>query len=92
MPAEAPATACCQRGRETSSVDRDGEVGANEREEDDGVYDVEFRWRNKSVTVSLEPNQAAQPPVSLMSVPNWPFQNPRMPWCRKTSLMTDSGV
>ena len=60
-------------------------------DEEDGTF-LELRWRNSKVTVSLLPNQAAQPPVSRMSVPSCPFQNPRRPWCLKTSRMTAIGV
>ena len=51
-----------------------------------------FRRRKREVTVSLDPNQAAQPPVSRIRVPSCPFQNPRIPWWRNTSLITAKGV
>ena len=50
-----------------------------------------MRWRKRRVTVSLLPNQAAQPPVSRINVPSCPCQNPRSPWCRNTSLITARG-
>lgn len=95
MPAEAPATACCQSGRgarpSSDVVGRFWCLSDEGEEVDSGVF-LELRWRNSKVTVSLLPNQAAQPPVSRMSVPNCPFQNPRRPWCLKTSRMTAIGV
>lgn len=51
-----------------------------------------FRWRKRRVAVSLLPNQAAHPPVSLIKVPNCPCQKPRMPWWWNTSRMTCKGV
>lgn len=62
MPAEAPATACCQRGSGANSTAMEEEV--------DGVIERLFqRWKS-SVAVSFEPNQAAQPPVSRIRVPS----------------------
>lgn len=75
MPAEAPAIACCHNGSGpsvlSSATGAAGEMLADE--------DLLFRWRKAKVTVSFVPNQAALPPVSRISVPNWPFQNPRKP-------------
>jgi hypothetical protein len=44
IPAEAPATACCHKGRGASSVEKGiGEDGANEREGEGSVEDLELR-------------------------------------------------
>ena len=68
MPAVAPASACCHSGRGSRS-------GVEAIEEWEGVCEGEERalnLRNATVTVSLLPNQAAQPPVSRMRVPSCP--------------------
>jgi hypothetical protein len=58
----------------------------------DGDEEVEaFHRRKRSVAVSFEPNQAAQPPVSRIRVPSCPCQKPLRPWWRKTSRITASG-
>ena len=40
---------------------------------------------------SFEPNHAAEPPVSRMSVPVWPSHRPRKPVVRMTVLRTSMG-
>lgn len=78
MPAEAPANACCHNGSGARALPR-----ATGFEDAMRVFSLaealEFQCRKAKVTVSLLPNQAAHPPVSRISVPSCPFQNPRMP-------------
>lgn len=71
IPADAPAMACCQRGSGAISAGIvDGEVVAEERDVDGREDFWELRRWKRRVTVSLEPNQAAQPPVSRINVPS----------------------
>ena len=90
IPAAAPASACCHSGRGASSSVC--VVGRLEGLWAERATSGEFSFRNKRVTVSFEPNHAALPPDSLISVPSWPCQNPRNPWWWKTSRITASGL
>ena len=50
------------------------------------------RWERRRPAVnSFEPNHAAEPPVSRMSVPVWPSHNPRKPVVLMTVLRTSIG-
>ena len=84
MPADAPATACCQSGSASAARSRSRSSSVAARRS--------FHWRNSIEVVSLDPNQAAHPPDSRIKVPSWPCQKPRSPWCRKMSRMTGMGL
>ena len=88
IPADAPATACCHSGSGCNSRLVVGKFFCGVRV---GAREEAFHFRNNNETVSLLPNQAAHPPVSRISVPSCPCQNPLIPWCRHTSLITANG-
>lgn len=81
-PADAPAIICCHTG---SGSARAFSLSACV------LACFVLICRNIAVTVSLAPNQAADPPVSRISVPIWPCQKPLMPSWRKTLRTTAKG-